>query len=241
MAWREEVGIRCTGIGELDHSGLGVVPCQCQGHELTPAELYGKAAVELDERLGNSIVGGDERQHRLHRCHDETRREALTGDVGDDDVDASVRAVEHVIEVSRNHAGGQTAGEHIPPGASRLRRWEKAPLDVSSHFQFAPTQLLSHQLLELLALDHLATAVGLELSDHNVSFRQSGQQPVGNQQLVGGLDRGWRHAMPAGQLPVPGKRLALGQLAAHDATSELASDLISQGLRVVGSQMEQDG
>ena len=157
-----QVGIRRAGIGQL-HQPLGrAVPRQGQGDELAAAQLEREPAVEVGQRLGDAALGGDERQHRLHRGHDEAGRKTLAGDVGHDHVDAAVGVPEDVVEVACDHPGRQAAGGHLPAGARHLGRRQQTTLHVAGHLQLAPPELLRHQLLELQALHQVAPALGIE-------------------------------------------------------------------------------
>jgi len=204
LTWPYQIGIRCAGVGQL-HNSLGrPVAREGQGDELAATELEREPAVELDQRFRNAVLGGDEWQHRLHRGHDEAGGEALTGDISHDHVDAAIGAPEDVEEVTRNNPRRKAARGHLPTRTAYLGRGQKTALHVAGHLQLAPSELLCDQLFELEALDKVAPSLGIERCDLDFALGCAGEEPFGNELLVGGLDRRRSHPILARQLAVAG-------------------------------------
>jgi len=168
-------------------------------------------------------------------------REPLAGDVGHHHVNAVVGAPQDVVEVSRHHSGGQTPCGHVPTRPTHLRRRQQPSLHVARHLQLAPSELLRHQCFELQPLHHLAATIGRELGHADLARRDAAQQPVVDQQLVGGLDRRRRHTVLPRHLPVTSEGLSFRQVAAGDPVPQLADDLLAQRLRVAGDEVEHQG
>jgi len=97
-------------------------------------------------------------------------------------------SIEYFIEGTRSRTGrllqpkggmlSMTVRSYLPTGSVHLGRWEQPALDIAGHLQLAATELLSHQSIELEALDEITPSLGTELRDHHLARGCGREQSV---------------------------------------------------------------
>ena len=103
-----------------------------------PAHLVVEVRQE-DRRVGPAAREG--REAREGGGHDDPGRETVTGDVGDDDRQASLPLAEEVVEVAADRGGGAEVGRELDAGEGEVGRGEEPALEVARHRELPPERL----------------------------------------------------------------------------------------------------
>ena len=109
-----------AGVGELDLAADRVEHQGQAGDEHVRRDVHAEHLVDVAEDLaGRDQPGRRVPQQRVRAGHHQRGRDALVGDVADDEHDPAVRQRDEVVEVAAHRAGRAVERGHVPARAGR--------------------------------------------------------------------------------------------------------------------------